>query len=143
MKKAARFARVATHVGAIVLGTAAIGWGAGRRLRCAASTCRADSREAKSIETGQAAGGRRDVRHSRNRSAFGLAGNPAIKSVTSSTVGTTYFKEFKQVEFSGVTGGTVVTQGGVPEPAVWVVMLAGFGLAGTLLRRRSRALMVG
>lgn len=31
---------------------------------------------------------------------------------------------------------------GVPEPAAWSLMIAGFGLAGSALRRRSRALAV-
>jgi hypothetical protein len=52
-----------------------------------------------------------------------------------------YFKEFKQVQLSGVVGGSVGGTGGpVPEPAIWVVMIAGFGLAGSLLRRRQRLL---
>jgi hypothetical protein len=32
-----------------------------------------------------------------------------------------------------------VTTATVPEPATWAVMLLGLGLAGTALRRRSRA----
>jgi hypothetical protein len=66
----------------------------------------------------------------------------AITSITIAAGPGEYFKEFKQVTLSGVTGGTPVgTSGGVPEPAVWIVMLAGFGLAGTMLRRRSSMLM--
>lgn len=46
------------------------------------------------------------------------------------------------------TGGGILNTGidniyaaplqGVPEPAAWAMMLAGFGLAGTALRRRKR-----
>lgn len=32
------------------------------------------------------------------------------------------------------------TQGGVPEPATWALMLSGFGLAGATLRRRRNAI---
>jgi hypothetical protein len=44
-----------------------------------------------------------------------------------------------------VTGGSIVAQaaaatGAVPEPATWVMMIGGFGLAGSILRRRSSAL---
>jgi hypothetical protein len=35
-------------------------------------------------------------------------------------------------------GGTVIdTGGGVPEPTTWALMIMGFGLAGTMLRRRN------
>jgi hypothetical protein len=66
-----------------------------------------------------------------------------ITSITITAGPGEFFKEFKQVQFSGVTGGSVGGTGGggpVPEPAIWIVMLAGFGLAGTLLRRRQRML---
>jgi hypothetical protein len=39
-----------------------------------------------------------------------------------------------------VISQVVDPEGGVPEPAVWIVILAGFGLAGALLRRRVPAL---
>jgi hypothetical protein len=60
----------------------------------------------------------------------------AITSITIAAGPGEYFKEFKQVTLSGVPG-VVGTGGGggIPEPATWIVMLAGFGLAGTLLRR--------
>jgi hypothetical protein len=64
-----------------------------------------------------------------------------IASVTITAGAGEFFEEFKQVDFSGAGGVPVTQQGGVPEPAAWIVMLAGFGLAGTLLRRRSRVLM--
>jgi hypothetical protein len=35
-----------------------------------------------------------------------------------------------------------VTSGGVPEPAAWSLMLAGFGGLGAMLRRRRPALAV-
>ncbi|WP_332769738.1 PEPxxWA-CTERM sorting domain-containing protein [Phenylobacterium sp.] len=37
--------------------------------------------------------------------------------------------------------GTPVTPGGIPEPATWAMMIVGFGLAGSALRRRSAALI--
>ncbi len=40
------------------------------------------------------------------------------------------FKDVKQISFNAV-------QGGVPEPASWAMMLAGFGLVGAAARRRS------
>ncbi len=40
------------------------------------------------------------------------------------------------VDGSAVSGG-----GAVPEPATWALMIAGFGLAGTILRRRRMALV--
>jgi hypothetical protein len=65
----------------------------------------------------------------------------AITSITIAAGPGEYFKEFKQVQLSGVTGGSVTGTGGpTPEPATWIVMLAGLGLAGTLLRRRQRML---
>jgi hypothetical protein len=33
-------------------------------------------------------------------------------------------------------GGTITGHGGVPEPAAWVMMLTGFGLVGSMVRRR-------
>jgi hypothetical protein len=62
-----------------------------------------------------------------------------ITSITLTAGTGEYFKEFKQVQLSGVVGGSVGGTGGggpIPEPATWIVMLAGFGLAGSLLRRR-------
>ena len=38
---------------------------------------------------------------------------------------------------SGLTG--TASAGGVPEPASWALMIAGFGLAGAQLRRRRTA----
>jgi len=53
-----------------------------------------------------------------------------IQSVTfSGTSGTVGFDNF---EFDSVTP----VAGGVPEPAAWSLMIAGFGLAGAALRRR-------
>ena len=50
--------------------------------------------------------------------------------------------------FRLITGGSLVltnpppppTVGGVPEPATWSLMIAGFGLSGAALRRRRRVL---
>lgn len=41
--------------------------------------------------------------------------------------------------FAGVTVNNVPVTGAVPEPATWAMMIAGFGLAGTALRRRRTA----
>lgn len=41
------------------------------------------------------------------------------------------------------TIGTAITAvGGVPEPATWALVVAGFGFVGSMMRRRSRALAV-
>jgi PEP-CTERM motif len=40
--------------------------------------------------------------------------------------------------FSDNGGGFVVTIAGVPEPANWAMMIAGFGLAGAAMRRRTK-----
>lgn len=52
-------------------------------------------------------------------------------STGSSTGGTT------STGGSGSSGGT--TPGPVPEPGTWLMMIAGFGLIGAMLRRRTRA----
>ena len=39
----------------------------------------------------------------------------------------------------GNTFGAPPSNGGVPEPASWALMIAGFGLTGAMLRRRRRA----
>ncbi|CAM3200179.1 hypothetical protein SPAN111604_09995 [Sphingomonas antarctica] len=39
-----------------------------------------------------------------------------------------------------ITNGATLPTGGVPEPASWALMLAGFGAAGVALRRRPRHL---
>ena len=41
--------------------------------------------------------------------------------------------------YNDVTGLSLVSVGGVPEPSSWAVMLAGFGLTGAALRRRRPA----
>ncbi len=41
------------------------------------------------------------------------------------------------VRLDVVNAGTIVTPGTVPEPATWLMMLFGFGLVGSTLRRRS------
>ena len=50
--------------------------------------------------------------------------------------GGSFTKSFGSFGGGGGTGGGG-TGGGVPEPAGWIMMLAGFGLAGGALRRRS------
>ena len=45
--------------------------------------------------------------------------------------------------FSDGVGNSVGATGGVPEPAAWALMVAGFGLAGLRLRRRSRLAHAG
>lgn len=51
---------------------------------------------------------------------------------------TSYSTAFYEVDDFGITlrTGDVVVGGGVPEPATWALMIAGFGLAGVALRRR-------
>ncbi|OSZ72882.1 hypothetical protein CAP39_03915 [Sphingomonas sp. IBVSS1] len=46
------------------------------------------------------------------------------------------------VNITGATGANYAQSfaGAVPEPASWAMMLAGFGLAGVMLRRQRRAL---
>jgi hypothetical protein len=46
------------------------------------------------------------------------------------------WKEGKQYEFKALTGVNG-TGGPTPEPAAWIIMIAGFGLLGTMLRRRT------
>ncbi|PZQ65281.1 MAG: hypothetical protein DI570_02210 [Phenylobacterium zucineum] len=45
------------------------------------------------------------------------------------------------VTFALQAPGTTPTQGGVPEPGVWALMIVGFGLAGSRLRRQSRPVL--
>ena len=61
---------------------------------------------------------------------------PGIHSVrffsNNNTVG------FDNFEFGDLTG----VSGGVPEPASWALMIAGFGLTGAAMRRRAQVLIV-
>jgi hypothetical protein len=57
------------------------------------------------------------------------------KIVFDSTIDSLEFDNLSAVVGVGTTGGG----GGIPEPTTWVVMIAGFGLLGTLMRRRSGA----
>ena len=41
----------------------------------------------------------------------------------------------------GGNGGNIILSGAVPEPATWVMWIAGFGLIGGMVRRRSRAVL--
>ena len=56
---------------------------------------------------------------------------------------TWYDKSFNTLSFGQFawrpSSLTITAQGGVPEPATWGLMFAGFGLAGAVLRRRSHA----
>jgi hypothetical protein len=54
-----------------------------------------------------------------------------------------YDKSFNLVSFSQFAWlpTSLTIAGGVPEPAAWALVLAGFGLAGTALRRRVRAVV--
>jgi hypothetical protein len=45
---------------------------------------------------------------------------------------------FSGFTISGVPTGSPPTAGGVPEPASWAMMVAGFGMAGAMLRKRRR-----
>lgn len=56
-----------------------------------------------------------------------------IKSVTIAAGPGEYFKEFKQVQLSGVG-----VPGGVPEPATWIELILGFGLVGFMIRALPR-----
>ncbi len=42
----------------------------------------------------------------------------------------------QQVLYAGITEDVLPPPGGVPEPAVWAMMIAGFGLVGATVRRR-------
>lgn len=63
-----------------------------------------------------------------------------------SAAGITFAGTAKSVSFAGVADQIVFddvtfgssTPGGVPEPAAWAMMLAGFGLVGGAMRRRSK-----
>jgi hypothetical protein len=52
------------------------------------------------------------------------------------------FSDKVTIANNGPGGEATVTfqSGGVPEPAMWALMLSGFGLAGAALRRRTRAI---
>ena len=63
-----------------------------------------------------------------------------------SPIGVAFAGTAKSVSFAGVANQIVfdditfgaVTPGGVPEPAAWAMMLAGFGLVGSAMRRREK-----
>jgi hypothetical protein len=57
------------------------------------------------------------------------------KIVFDSSINSLEFDNLSAVVGVGTTGGG----GGLPEPATWVSMIAGFGLLGAVMRRRSRA----
>lgn len=61
-------------------------------------------------------------------SAIGVSFSGTAKSVSFAGVA-------NQIVFDDVTFGSATP--GVPEPAAWVMMLAGFGLVGSAMRRRS------
>jgi hypothetical protein len=47
-----------------------------------------------------------------------------------------------QVAFDNITFGSIDPGGGVPEPAAWAMMIAGFGLVGGAMRRRNTSVRV-
>jgi hypothetical protein len=57
--------------------------------------------------------------------------NELLRSVTISS--STGFDRFEQLRIAGVSSPS-----GVPEPATWAMMLVGFGILGTSMRRKGR-----
>ena len=55
------------------------------------------------------------------------------------TDGTNPYGDGRDVAWYSVADITYFLTGGVPEPATWVMMIAGFGLVGTAMRRRRAA----
>jgi hypothetical protein len=62
---------------------------------------------------------------------FGLGFSGVAKSVK-------FGGTLNQQVFDDLTFGSKVAGGGVPEPAAWAMMLAGFGLVGSAMRRREK-----
>ena len=60
-----------------------------------------------------------------------------VSSAIIGGVNTLSFNEVDNQSFFNVGVDNVSLSGGVPEPATWTMMLAGLGLAGAALRRRS------
>jgi choice-of-anchor A domain-containing protein len=59
--------------------------------------------------------------------------------IVGSFSGTNGSTQVNKVSFAGDLLGLTPTTGAVPEPAVWVMMVGGFGLVGAMLRRRRRS----
>jgi choice-of-anchor A domain-containing protein len=72
-----------------------------------------------------------------NANFVGSGGQINGQMIVGSFNGTT---QVNNVSFVGdLLGLTPTTTGAVPEPAVWVMMVGGFGLVGAMLRRRRRS----
>jgi hypothetical protein len=74
----------------------------------------------------------------------GCVGDPTGQACHWDAVGVTFLGTAHSVDFGGVanqagfdniTLGSAIA-GGVPEPSIWALMIGGFGLVGTALRRR-------
>ena len=65
-----------------------------------------------------------------NPTIFSAAFNPAFWS------GTGFAVTFAPGQTYTASNGTVLSVSGIPEPASWALLLAGFGLTGAVMRRR-------
>lgn len=68
--------------------------------------------------------------------------NGNIVSIALNAAGLVALNSFKRLNERAVFGGSLNIGAGVPEPASWAMMLAGFGLAGSAIRRRRRGVAV-
>ncbi len=80
-----------------------------------------------------------------NFNAGGCMGDPTGDACHWDPVGVSFLGTAHSVDFGGVanqagfdniTLGSAIPGSGTPEPAAWALMIAGFGLVGTALRRR-------
>ena len=65
-------------------------------------------------------------------SVYSFSGLGTFRGITFRNNTDSFGVRFQNFSYNSVTGG-----GGIPEPASWAMMIAGFGLAGTAMRRRA------
>jgi hypothetical protein len=74
----------------------------------------------------------------RTRTFFGLTSTTGLNSFTMRTVSKFSIPDGAIGMFDNFTIASAADVAPVPEPASWALMIAGFGLAGSALRRRAR-----
>jgi hypothetical protein len=62
--------------------------------------------------------------------------NNSIYSVDAATGATTFLSSYTYAGASAAYGTSFLFEAGVPEPATWAMMIAGFGLVGGAMRRK-------
>ena len=70
--------------------------------------------------------------------SFGFARAGGVKDIAGVSV---FTRDPGGLGYDNLVHDAVAVSGGIPEPASWVLMIAGFGLAGSALRRRSRTVV--